>query len=209
MAYIYLLGLIFVLHLLAVSSPGPDFLLVLKNTIQYGKKAGSYTSLGIALGITIHILYSLTGIAMLLKKNPSLFNSIKYLGAIYIIYLGIKTLREKTKNLDINFNKIEKSFQKFKAVEMIKTGFLTNVLNPKASLFFLSIFSVVIPPDTPNFILVLIILMMFLTNYFWFDGVARLFSHPKMMSYYNKYEKILQKTFGILLILIGLEIFIL
>ena len=91
MDYLSLLGLILALHLMAVSSPGPDFFLVLKNSIQYGKKAGIYLSLGIALGVSIHIIYSLTGVAVLLKKSPSLFKIVKTLGAFYVIYLGIKS----------------------------------------------------------------------------------------------------------------------
>jgi len=208
MSYLSLLGLIFVLHLLAVSSPGPDFLLVIRNTMQSGKKAGSYTSLGIALGIAVHILYSLTGIALLLKNNLGAFKTVKYLGAAYIIYLGIKTLQKKTQKLSVDFDDENVLSNNFNPVEMIKTGFLTNILNPKASLFFLSIFSVMIPPDTPVYILTIIIIMMFLTNYFWFYIVAHIFSRSKMIHYYNKYEKVLQKAFGIILLLIGVEIFL-
>ncbi len=206
MDYFSLLALIFILHLMAVSSPGPDFFLVLKNSIQHGKKAGIYLSLGIALGVSVHIIYSLTGVALLLKKYPSLFHIIKALGAMYIIYLGIKQLVRSYKPVEIQ--KATKEDRKnAQALEFIKMGFLTNILNPKASLFFLSIFSVIIPPDLPVFMIGVIILMMLFTNFFWFYLVASLFTRPFFVNYYNKYEKYLSKIFGLILILLGLSIF--
>ncbi len=206
MEYLSLLGLIFMLHIMAVSSPGPDFLLVLKNSMQYGKKAGIYLSLGIALGVSIHIIYSLTGVALLLKKYPALFQFIKSLGALYIIYLGIKSLKQKYIPVEIDKNQTRN--QRIEPRKFIKMGFLTNILNPKASLFFLSIFSVVIPPDLPNYMIGIIILMMLLTNFFWFYLVASLFTRPVIIRYYNKYEKYISKLFGLILILLGLSIFL-
>jgi len=205
--YLSLLGLIFVLHLMAVSSPGPDFLLVLKNSIQYGKKAGIYLSIGIALGVSIHIIYSLTGVALLLKENPSIFKFVKTLGALYIIYLGIRSLTQSHLRVEIENESIEKE-NKWEPFKFIKMGFLTNVLNPKASLFFLSIFSVVLPPDLPYYFIILIILMMLLTNFLWFYLVASLFTRPFFIRYYNKYEKYISKVFGIILIALGLSIFL-
>jgi len=206
MDYLSLLGLILALHLMAVSSPGPDFFLVLKNSIQYGKKAGIYLSLGIALGVSIHIIYSLTGVAVLLKKSPSLFKIVKTLGALYVIYLGIKSLIQTYEPQEI-FN-FEKNMRPVDPRKFIKIGFLTNILNPKASLFFLSIFSVVIPPDLPYYYLIIIILMMLLTNFLWFYMVATLFTRPFIIQFYYKYEKYLSKIFGIILIILGLSIFL-
>ncbi len=209
-----LLLTIFTLHLLAVSSPGPDFFLVLKNSMQYGKRVGVYLSLGIALGIAVHILYSLTGVALLLKYNPKVFNFIKILGALYIIYIGIKSIVQKhlPKQNDNSPNKqlhnsTTPQIQNYANQQAIKTGFIVNVLNPKASLFFLSIFSVVIPENTQILVYVIIVFMMLLTNFLWFYLVAIFFTRPYIMSLYKKYEFILVKVFGVLLILLGIEIF--
>ncbi len=206
MDYLSLLGLIFMLHIMAVSSPGPDFILVLKNSIQYGKKAGIYLSLGIAIGVTIHIIYSLTGVAILLKKYPLLFNIIKSMGAIYIIYLGYKSLFHSFQPVQLDNKQI--ASEEIAPKKFIKMGFLTNILNPKASLFFLSIFSIVIPPDLPWYMIGIIILMMLLTNFLWFYLVASLFTRPLIIRYYNKYERYISKLFGIILIALGLSIFL-
>ena len=208
MEYLSLLGLIFVLHLMAVSSPGPDFILVLKNSIQYGKKAGIYLSLGIALGVSVHIIYSLTGVALLLKKNPSLFQTVKSLGAVYVIYLGIKALLDKPpKPVNIDAGMLRQASSP-DPKEFIKMGFLTNILNPKASLFFLSIFSVVIPPGLPWYMILIIVIMMLITNFLWFYLVASLFTREFIVKIYYRYEKYLAKAFGIILILLGLSIFL-
>lgn len=79
-----------ILGLLIVISPGADFVLVLKNSLNHGRSAGIWTAIGISLAITIHITYSLLGISYLISQNEMLFNAIRYAGAAYLIYLGIK-----------------------------------------------------------------------------------------------------------------------
>ena len=202
MSYLKLFGIIFGIHLLAVMSPGPDFVMVLRSALQYKRKTAIYTALGISMGIAIHVLYSVFGIALLLQKNQHLFNFIKIAGALYIIYMGIKTLKERQKVLSFqnSGNAAPTSWQ------AIKTGFITNVLNPKASLFFLSIFSVLIPPDTPARILTGIGIMLIVVTFLWFALVSIIFTNKKVVKHYEKYEKYIINIFGIILILLGLSI---
>jgi len=202
MTYIKLFGIIFGIHLLAVMSPGPDFIMVLRNALQYNRKTAIWTALGISMGIAIHVLYSVFGVALLLQKNQNLFTLIKLAGALYIIYMGYKTLKEGQKELSFQHsgNQIPATWQ------AIKTGFITNVLNPKASLFFLSIFSVLIPPDTPARILTGIGVMLITVTFLWFALVSIIFTNNKVVRRYEKYEKYILKIFGILLIVLGLSI---
>ena len=206
MTYFSLFVTIFTLHLLAVSSPGPDFFLVSKISMQYGKHKGKLLSLGIALGVAVHIIYSLTGIALLLKNNPQFFKMVKYLGAIYIFYLGFKTIVNRKTSFKTSKMFIQKT-EILSNIQAVKTGFITNLLNPKASLFFLSIFSVIIPQQTPFFVFLLIIIMILTTNYFWFYIVAEFFTLKHISNIYFKYEENILIIFGILLIVIGLKIF--
>ncbi len=200
--YLSLFGLIFGIHLLAVMSPGPDFVMVLKNALQYDRKTAIYTSLGISMGIGVHILYSVAGIAFLLQKNQGVFQIVKILGALYIIYIGFKTLRAKQQKIDIETNG-NKSLNPKKA---IRTGFITNVLNPKASLFFLSIFSMLIPPDVPLWVLLGISAMLILVTFLWFSLVSVVFTNPVVEKKYEKYEPYIIKIFGIVLITLGIFI---
>ncbi len=203
MAYLSLFALIFGVHLLAVMSPGPDFVMVLKNALQYNRKTAIYTSLGISMGIGIHILYSVAGIAYLLQKNQNIFQIVKILGALYIIHMGIKTLRSKQQPIDFKSN----AGKHLNKSEAIKIGFITNVLNPKASLFFLSIFSLLIPPNVPAWVLLGISIMLICVTFLWFALVSVVFTNPVIEKRYERYEPYILKTFGLVLIGLGLLIF--
>jgi len=204
MEYLSLFGMILVIHLLAVMSPGPDFVMVLKNALQYDKKTAIYTSLGISMGIAVHILYSVGGVAYLLQHNTKVFAIVKIMGAIYIMYIGWKTLRTPLKKIDIT---TAKSLQKLSPKAAFKIGFLTNVLNPKASLFFLSLFSLVIPQNTPFWTLIVISLMLIGVTFLWFTLVSYIFTSKTTVTIYEQYEPVLLKVFGIVLILLGIAIF--
>ncbi len=203
MSYIQLFALIFSIHLLAVMSPGPDFVMVLKNALQYNRKTAVYTALGIGLGIGIHIIYSVAGIAYLLQQNQTVFQLVKYAGMAYIIYIGIKTFMSKQIKIKLQNQQNNKQISYFEA---IKTGFITNVLNPKASLFFLSLFSLLIPPDTPSWVLSGISFMLITVTFLWFSLVSVIFTNPLIVKSYEKYESYIVKFFGVILIILGIGI---
>ena len=78
-------------------SPGADFIMVTRNSIFYGRKAGLYSSLGISAAIWLHITYSIAGLAVIISKSILLFSILKYFGAAYLIYIGYKTFKSKNK----------------------------------------------------------------------------------------------------------------
>ena len=203
MSYFQLFALIFSIHLLAVMSPGPDFVMVLKNALQYNRKTALYTALGIGLGIGVHIIYSVAGIAYLLQQNQTLFQLIKYAGMTYIIYIGIKTFLSKQTKINIQNKQDNKEISYLQAV---KTGFITNILNPKASLFFLSLFSILIPPEIPFWALTGISLMLISVTFLWFSLISVIFTNPMIVKSYEKYESYLVKFFGVILIILGIGI---
>ncbi len=89
-----------VIHLLAVISPGPDFAMISRNSLVYSRKTGIYSSLGLALGILVHVSYSLVGIGLIISRSIVIFSAIKFLGAGYLIYIGYKALKTKSHNLE-------------------------------------------------------------------------------------------------------------
>ena len=204
MTYFRLFLLIFGIHLLAVMSPGPDFVMVLKNALQYKRKAAIFTALGIGLGIGVHILYSLAGVAYLLQSNQTLFYIVKIAGVLYIVYIGIKTFMSKQTEIKIDKTQNISGLTPWQAVQ---TGFVTNVLNPKASLFFLSLFSLLIPPDVPAWVLAGISLMLIMVTFLWFSLVSVIFTNKRVVQSYEKYEIYIVKVFGVLLIGLGIAIF--
>ncbi len=146
MEYLNLIGTVTLIHILAVISPGPDFVVAIRNSLTYSRKTGVWTAVGFGLGIIIHVFYCIAGLGLIISKSIIVFNVIKYLGAAYLIYIGIKSIMAKTSHLNVK-NATHKN--DITVLEAIKIGFLTNVLNPKATLFFLSLFTLVINPDTP------------------------------------------------------------
>src|ERR1700731_4242090 len=122
---------------LGAMSPGPDFALVTQNSLHYGRKIGISTAIGITLGCFIHAAYCVIGIGFIITQSVFLFSCIKYLGAAYLIYLGCKSLFAK-KEVSLSDQKMTTSAMSSK--QAMKSGFLVNILNPKASLCYLSIF---------------------------------------------------------------------
>jgi len=203
MTDISLITSVALIHLLAVVSPGPDFFMAIKNSLTYSRKTGIYTAIGFGLGISVHIFYSLAGLALLISKSILIFNIIKYLGVAYLLYIGIKSLLDKGLDVKIENQTHQEDITPWKAITQ---GFLTNVLNPKATLFFLSLFTLVISPDTSKTTLYLISGIMILDTMLWFSLVATFLTQKKIRIIYNRYQKWFNKLFGGVLIALGLKI---
>lgn len=192
-----------VIHLLAVMSPGPDFAMVSRNSLIYSRKIGIYSAVGLALGILVHVTYSLVGIGLIISKSIVLFSTIKLLGAGYLIYIGYKSLKSKPHNLKNEQLSEQKDMDKFAAIKM---GFLTNALNPKATLFFLSLFTQVIDPKTPFIVQLLYGIEMSIMTFAWFALLASVLSHHMIKAKFAAMHHKIEKVFGIILIALGIKI---
>jgi len=187
---------------MALISPGSDFMIILKQTINQGKKHAYCSTLGIGFGIAIHVAYAFFGLAIILKAFPHFLDFIRILGAIYLVYLGITSLRSNAGKIKIQSEKV-KAYS-FKKSFMI--GFLCNLLNPKAPLFVISSFTTIVSINTPFYIKSLYGLYWVLACIFWFMLVANILSREKNMNFLNKYRNIIDKFIGIILILLGLKL---
>lgn len=188
---------------IALLSPGPDFAMVLKQSITYGRKASIYSSIGIGLGISVHVIYTILGIGLIISKSIILFNIIKLLGASYLIYLGYKSLRSQ------GFELKEKEIQNTQEMSNTKSfivGFLCNALNPKATLFFVSLFTVVISIDTPIYVQSIYGLFCILETMLWFIFLSFVLSQRKVREFFNNFGKWFDRVVGVVLISIGLKI---
>nr|WP_275660361.1 LysE family translocator [Shewanella sp. Isolate13] len=188
--------------MLIVISPGADFILVLRNSLNKSRKAGCYTAVGISLAIGIHIGYSLLGIGYLVSHNQWLFNFIRYAGAMYLIYLGIKGLL--TKPVALNLLSETAAFDN--PFRYLVEGFLCNVLNPKTMLFFLSIFSQVISPSSTNNSALLYGGYIMFLHLLWFVLVALLFTSKPLQTALMKSQKKLNQLCGVALIGFGVAL---
>jgi len=187
-------------HLLAVISPGPDFVVALRNSLQYSRKTGIWTALGFALGVLVHVSYCVAGIALVIAQSPTLFNIIKIGGGLYLIFMGIQALRAPEENFAFE-EEIKKDVPWYVG---LKIGFITNVLNPKATLFFLSIFTVLLKPETPFWVTFTTGALMVLNTFLWFVIVAYLFTQKKVRQVYIRKQGLMHKILGTILIILGI-----
>lgn len=193
------------IHLLAVMSPGPDFAMVLRNSLVYSRRTGIMAAVGLGLGILVHVTYSILGIALVISQSILLYDAIKLIGAAYLIYIGVRSLMSKTANVDES-NPSPEHKPEPSAFTAIRQGFLTNVLNPKATLFFLALFTQVISPTTSVGIKVLYGTEMSLATMAWFALVATMLTQRPIQSLFSRIQHRLEQAFGAILIALGLTI---
>lgn len=192
------------IHLLAVASPGPDFAIVVRESVAFGRRAGIFTALGVGAGIFVHVAYSLLGIGLIVSQSIVLFNALKWLAAAYLLYIGIKALRAKPADPARAELGLEQAARSPRAA--FTTGFVTNGLNPKATLFFLSLFTVVIDPHTPLTVQAGYGLYLALATALWFCLVAMLFSRPRVRAGFARLGHWFDRLMGVVLIGLGVKL---
>ena len=193
------------IHLLAAASPGPDFVLVSQQTLSNGKKAGLMCSIGISLGLAIHILYSAFGLAAVIANSSSALWAIKIFGAGYLFYLGYKGLRAKANN-GYHSDKAKPGVIHQSTAKSIASGFLCNALNPKAPVYFVSLFTVVLSPDMPLYQIAIYGLWMMVIQLAWFSSVVLLLSKPSINEKFTRCGHWIDRILGGAMILLGLKI---
>jgi threonine efflux protein len=181
--------------------PGPDMVLVLRNTFVGGRSAGLRTSVGILSSNLVHITYCLLGIGLIISKSILVFSALKYAAGAYLIYLGVMSLRSGATTFDTNEVTPWPSNRTW-----LVQGFVNNLLNPKGSLFYLGVFTVVITPDTSaSTMFVLILIMMLVSASFWLLFVCTL-ERPIVRDALERSHHIVNRIFGALLILLGIRV---
>lgn len=130
--------------LLAVISPGPDFAMVTRNSLLLSRRAGVLTALGIGLGVLVHVGYTLLGVGVLIRQSPWWFHTARLVAAAYLVYLGISMLRTRPGGA-----LPRSTVTSLSDLAALRTGFLTNALNPKTTVFIVSLFMQVVRPGTP------------------------------------------------------------
>lgn len=191
-------------HLLAVASPGPDFAVVVRESVTQGRRVGSWTALGVGCGIFVHVAYSLLGIGLIVSQSIVLFNLFKWLAAGYLLYLGWRALRARPMSLDtadeVGTTSDRSPWQAF------VVGFVTNGLNPKATLFFLSLFTVVISADTPLWVQAGYGVYLAGATALWFLLVAWLFSRGRVRAGFARMGHWFDRLAGAVLIGLGVRL---
>lgn len=187
---------------LAVISPGADFAIVSRNSAVYGRKAGLASSLGIASGCWVHVAYAVFGLGLIVQFFPDLLYYVRIIGAIYLIYIGIETMRSSPISEYPDANTQDVTNRRCYTI-----GFFTNSLNPKTSVFVVSLYSQVIGESTSLPIQLLWGGFISLSHFIWFAGIAVFMSTSKIRAQVLKHQKILNMIIGFLLAILGVALF--
>ncbi|WP_144820581.1 LysE family translocator [Marinobacter piscensis] len=186
-------------HLLAVASPGPDFAVMIRQALCQSRRNALLTATGIGAGILVHVSYSLLGIGLIIQQSLLLFTLLKIAGALYLTWIAIHCLRAKAGGVYVETGAPAPQ----SGVAAIRLGFFTNALNPKATLFFVSLFSVVISPGTPVVVQASYGAYMALATGLWFTLVAVFFTLPAVRKRFNRFGHWLDRLMGGTLLLLA------
>ncbi len=194
---------------LMIISPGPDFAVVVKNSLAYGRSSGLSASAGVALANLCHVAINLLGVGVIISQSVFAFTLMKILGAIYLIYLGYKGLRAKpAPKREATSGATGMPLQEMHPglKNAFQSGFLTSLLNPKACLFYLSFFSVILSPAIPRITQTFYGIWISFIALLWFMLVALFFTSPMIGQRIQVFKHWLERFTGGVLMVFGLKL---
>ncbi|MGF1698307.1 LysE family translocator [Vibrio lamellibrachiae] len=201
-------------HLIALMSPGPDFALVVQNATRYGRQTGLYIALGLSLGILLHSILSLTGISYLVHQQPMLFAVLQLAGGSYLFYLGFGALSaswqhfrsSKSSSTEPEPRKEKDTFVLANKRQALSRGFTTNILNPKALVFFISLMSSLVPAEMSLSGKSVALLILWGLSLAWFSLLAWLLSTSKLQKSVQSLAIYIDTLCGVIFITLGISI---
>jgi threonine/homoserine/homoserine lactone efflux protein len=200
---IEILLLVGTIQLIGVISPGPDFALILRNSIMHHKSAALWSAFGIALGVLVHVAYTLLGLNFLMAEYPYILKFVGLIGAAYLGWMGIGGLRAKKS--DYLAEKLSSS-PPLTARQALMMGFLVNVTNPKCIVFFVSFLSSVIAADHDPLTSMFIGLEIFLITWIWFSFLAIALGHKRLQNKIQSSRYTIDKCVGLLFLIFSISI---
>ncbi|MFJ5438839.1 LysE family transporter [Pectobacterium brasiliense] len=188
---------------LGMLSPGPDFFLVIRNAARYPRAAAMMTAFGVICGVATHMAYCVAGLAVVITTTPWLFNVLKYAGAAYLIWIGIQALFARGgSKMDVS-NLTQQSVSLKKA---FLQGYLCNLLNPKATLFFLAMFTQVLNIHSGIGEKLWYAMIIWLLSLVWWPLLVVLFQSEPVRRGLAKVQKLVDKLLGTVLIALGIRV---
>ena len=187
---------IFAVCLLGAMSPGPSMVVVINNAIFKGRFHGILTSLGHGIGIGMYALFAVLGVALIIKTNLLVFNVIKSLSIIFLIYLGIKSMIDKDK-LDFDKKDLSGGFTSF------LQGVSISLLNPKIFIWFVAIYSQFMSLENGKAFNLTLILTAGIVDTIWYVILTLLVTSNIALEFFKNKNVILKKFVGSVFIIIG------
>jgi RhtB (resistance to homoserine/threonine) family protein len=190
----------YAVFLVAVLSPGPDFAVTVRNSVRFGRRAGVLTAFGIACGNLVHIAYVGVGLGALIAHSVVAFSVMKFIAAAYLAWIGSRALCSKPYKADIAPPDTAPDTHSF------RRGFVTSALNPKAALFWLSYFTVVLEPRMPAAVLSGFVALLVVSVAAWFSLVSCVMSRPAVREKFLRMGHWFDRATGAVLIALGVKV---
>ncbi|MFT4825085.1 MAG: threonine/homoserine/homoserine lactone efflux protein [Halioglobus sp.] len=185
--------------LLGAMSPGPSLTVVLKSTLDGGQPQGYAAALAHGFGVAVYGLLTVTGLAVLITSSPPLFLTLQVLGAGYLIYLGIKSLRSEGHT---GVQSVTQSIRSNAAMQ----GFLVALLNPKLAIFMLALFSQFLQPGYAVQEKSIMVATAGITDACWYSLIVTLVSRKTFLEKLQRSSRIIDRVFGVILIALALTV---
>lgn len=198
------LTLIFTIALidfLSILSPGQDFAIVTRNTLKYSRPIGYFTVLGIGAVTLFHTLLAMIGLSAVIAQFPEALALIKTIGALYLIYLGTNFVKN-ARNLSPEKAKPNDK-KSVSSTQAFKMGAITNLFNIEPLVAFVSVFAIVLPPETALWIKLVICVLLPLNTMLYLALVTRLFSLHRVQLFLQNHLKTCEQIIGVMLIFFG------
>ena len=186
--------------ILGAMSPGPSLAVVLRNTLAAGRSEGVKTALAHGVGVGIYAFAAAAGLAVVIISNPLLFRIIQWLGALFLAYLGVKSITGRTS--------LEEAAPPEESVQVngLRSGFLTAFLNPKLAIFFAALFSQFVSAEALLAEKLIMAVTAMTMDAGWYLIVALSLSHSPVLKLLRRKTALLSKVFGIVLLALAVQI---
>ena len=192
---------VFMVCLLGAMSPGPSMAVVINNAIFKGRYNGILTAIGHGIGIAVYATFAVLGLGLIIKTNIFIFNGLKVLSIIFLIFIGFKSILNNEKlNLD-------KKDMKKNTISFLQ-GFSISILNPKIFIWFIAIYSQFMSVNNQLIFNIYLISIAGIVDACWYIILTLAVTTASALSFFNKKISIIQKTQGFLFIVLGLGLMI-
>ena len=193
-------------HFLALLSPGPDFLMIIKSSINNSKRKSIGVPFGIAMANAVYIIICILGLGEIILNMSFVINIIEFIGGIFFIYISMKALKSKKQNYNDIFSVENNSKYRKSFLISFINGFVSGISNPKNLIFYLGLFSIIITSETNNTLKITLGLWMVTIVFIWDSIILFLLSNKNIQKHFQKVIFYVDKVIGTILGILGIKL---
>lgn len=185
------------IHLLALATPGPDFMIMLRCSLSGKIRKTLLCCLGISSGVATHLLMAYLGLSLILSQSKILYSLIVILGCLWLVNIAISGLRSNGSNFS-HANLISYSSN----ISAFRAGYLTNLLNPKVLIYFVSVIYPLVRPEEGNLYFIVGLSLTVMT-FLWFSSLAIFLNTKGVKKVFENYSKYIDRFFSIVILILA------